>query len=116
MFRYRITVDGYACDRAQYAYLQPQYFSFPTLNCSLIKPSCQHLPDSCAQCRFVIYKKNIERLVAVESPKVLGGLKSEAYLALNPQGLMPLLALPDGTSLPESQVIASRQRRDHFAV
>ncbi|EIE26071.1 glutathione S-transferase [Coccomyxa subellipsoidea C-169] len=73
------------------------------------KPTLFDVPisNNGGRCRFVIYKKNIERLVAIESPKVLGGLKSEAYLALNPQGLMPLLALPDGTSLPESQVIAA---------
>lgn len=56
------------------------------------------------QCRFIIYKKNIERQIAIESPMTLGGLKSEAYLALNPLGLMPLLVLPDGTCLPESEV------------
>ena len=31
--------------------------------------------------------------------------ESEAYLALNPQGKMPLLVFPDGSSLPESEVI-----------
>lgn len=60
------------------------------------------------QCRFVIYKKNIEQRIAIESPMTLGGLKSEAYLALNPQGLMPLLVLPDGTCLPESEVSKRR--------
>jgi glutathione S-transferase len=57
------------------------------------------------QCRYIIYKKNLEDKVAIESPKALGGLKSEQYLKLNPQGLMPLLVLPDGTALPESEVI-----------
>ena len=34
-----------------------------------------------------------------------GGLKSPAYLALNPLGKLPTLLLDDGRSLPESQVI-----------
>ena len=36
----------------------------------------------------------------------MGGLKSDAYLSLNPQGKMPLLVLPDGTAIPESDTIA----------
>ena len=35
----------------------------------------------------------------------IGGLKSEQYLALNPLGKMPLLVLPDGTAIPESEVL-----------
>ena len=31
--------------------------------------------------------------------------QSEAYMKLNPQGKMPLLVFPDGSSLPESEVI-----------
>lgn len=60
-----------------------------------------------AQNRFVIYKKGLEGEVDIQAPKLLGdkGVKSPAYLALNPQGKMPLLVLPDGTALPESQVI-----------
>ena len=34
------------------------------------------------------------------------GLKSAEYLALNPQGKMPLLVLPCGTPIPESDTIA----------
>ncbi|CAL8470316.1 g9858 [Coccomyxa elongata] len=73
------------------------------------KPTLFDVPisNNGARCRFIIYKKNIERQIAIESPMTLGGLKSEAYLALNPLGLMPLLVLPDGTCLPESEVIAS---------
>ncbi|BDA44426.1 hypothetical protein COCOBI_05-6100 [Coccomyxa sp. Obi] len=73
------------------------------------KPTLFDVPisNNGARCRFGIYKKNIEQRIEVESPLTLGGLKSEAYLALNPQGLMPLLVLPDGTCLPESEVIAS---------
>merc|ERR1719410_763278 len=41
---------------------------------------------------------------------VLGGLKTPDYLALNPQGKMPLLTLPSNdlgiTSIPESDTIS----------
>ena len=43
------------------------------------------------------------------------GVKSEAYLALNPQGKMPLLVLPDGFALPESQVRAEKGGHTHAA-
>lgn len=52
--------------------------------------------------RFVIYKKKLD--VDIQPPTAIGGLKSEAYLACNPQGKMPLLVLPNGTSIPESEV------------
>jgi glutathione S-transferase len=45
-----------------------------------------------ARVRYVIYSQGLD--VAIEPPTSLGGLKSEAYLALNPQGKMPLLHLP----------------------
>ena len=40
-----------------------------------------------SQNRFVIYKKGLEGEVDVQAPKLLGekGVKSPAYLALNPQ-------------------------------
>lgn len=40
----------------------------------------------------------------VRSPSDLGGSKSEEYLKLNPYGKIPLLTLPDGSSLYESEV------------
>ena len=69
-----------------------------------------HLPTHPAhpllgvQNRWVIYKKGLEDEIDTVAPQKLGGLQSEQYLALNPQGKMPLLVLPDGTALPESQV------------
>ena len=48
----------------------------------------------------------MEDRIDIKSPMELGGLKSDDYLALNPQGKMPLLVLPDGTALPESEVIS----------
>jgi hypothetical protein len=58
------------------------------------------------QNRFVIYKKGLEGEVDIAAPKLLGekGVKSKAYMQLNPLGKMPLLVLPDGQALPESQV------------
>ena len=56
-----------------------------------------------ARCRIIIYKKGLSLTddVLIKSPVDLGGLKSPEYLALNPQGLMPLLVTPEG-SIPES--------------
>jgi glutathione S-transferase len=45
-----------------------------------------------ARVRYVVYSQGLD--VSIEPPTNLGGLKSEAYLALNPQGKMPLLHLP----------------------
>lgn len=60
-----------------------------------------------ARARMVLlYKLVPESEVAVVSPAELGGLKSEAYLAANPQGKMPLLTLGTGESIPESDTIA----------
>lgn len=52
--------------------------------------------------RMVIYAKNLERQVAIAPPP--DGLKSPAYLAINPIGKVPALSL-DGWTLPESTVI-----------
>jgi diadenosine tetraphosphate (Ap4A) HIT family hydrolase/glutathione S-transferase len=47
-----------------------------------------------ARCRIILYKKNIpESEVAIVSPMDLGGLKSEAYLKINPLGKMPALVI-----------------------
>eukprot|EP00588_Corethron_pennatum_P010985 CAMPEP_0194268438 /NCGR_PEP_ID=MMETSP0169-20130528/2767_1 /TAXON_ID=218684 /ORGANISM="Corethron pennatum, Strain L29A3" /LENGTH=359 /DNA_ID=CAMNT_0039009673 /DNA_START=131 /DNA_END=1210 /DNA_ORIENTATION=- len=61
-----------------------------------------------ARCRIIIYKKNIENEIKIESPMVLGGLKAPSYLALNPQGKMPLLVKnvnEESVALPESDTI-----------
>ena len=59
-----------------------------------------------ARCRLIMYWKRLEDAVEIRDPGTIGGLKSEEYLALNPQGKMPLLVLPDGLALPESEVIS----------
>jgi glutathione S-transferase len=60
-----------------------------------------------ARCRIIVYKKNLpESEVAIRSPMDLGGLRSDEYLALNPQGKMPLMTVEEiGMSLPESDTI-----------
>lgn len=54
--------------------------------------------------RHIIYHKGLENEFDIVSPGVFGGLNSEQYLALNAQGKMPLLLLPTGQALPESEV------------
>lgn len=60
-----------------------------------------------ARIRLLIYKKKLQDEIEIKSPVELGGLSSDAYLALNPLAKMPVLQLEDGTGLPESQVIES---------
>ena len=57
-----------------------------------------------ARCRLILYKKQVNN-VAIVSPMELGGLKTPEYLALNPQGKMPLLVVEGGMSIPESDTI-----------
>jgi len=60
-----------------------------------------------ARCRMVLYYKAVsEQEVAISSPMDLGGLRSDVYLDLNPQGKMPLLTLAGGEPIPESDTIA----------
>lgn len=61
-----------------------------------------------ARCRLILYKKAIpQEQVQIVAPSELGGLKSEAYLKVNPQGKMPALTTNDGSLLlGESDTIA----------
>lgn len=61
-----------------------------------------------ARVRCILYWQRVpESEVAVVSPASLGGLKSEEYLAVNPQGKMPALACRDEELfVPESDTIA----------
>jgi glutathione S-transferase len=54
-----------------------------------------------ARVRMAIYAKGL----AIELVPPPGGVRSAEYRAINPQGLVPALALDDGTVLPESEVI-----------
>lgn len=60
-----------------------------------------------AKCRLIMYKKGIPKdEVDIVSPMDVGGLKSEEYLAMNPQGKMPLLRVKEtGMCIPESDTI-----------
>lgn len=71
------------------------------------KPTLFDVPvsNNGARIRWLLYQKGLEGVVDVLPPKEIGGLRSETYLDLNPQGKMPLMVLPDGSALPESQVI-----------
>lgn len=47
-----------------------------------------------ARCRIILYKKGISQdKVEIVSPAVMGGLKSEEYMKISPNGLMPCLAI-----------------------
>jgi glutathione S-transferase len=55
-----------------------------------------------ARVRLSIYRKGLN--IAIIPPPE-GGLKSNAYLALNPMGQVPTLVLDSGEALPESATI-----------
>lgn len=61
-----------------------------------------------ARVRMLLYYKDVTPVdVAIVSPMDLGGLRSDEYLAVNPQGKMPALACRDEDELvPESDTIA----------
>jgi hypothetical protein len=63
-----------------------------------------------ARCRHIIYKKGLEDLYDIQAPTVLGGLKSEAYLKLNPQarpGLGQARALGSAVGAPTGGAAAA---------
>ena len=61
-----------------------------------------------ARCRAIIYKKGLsDSDVAIVKPADIGGLRSEEYLKISPQGKMPCLVCHDtGMNLAESDTIA----------
>ena len=73
------------------------------------KPTLFDVPvsNNGARIRWILYKKGLEQEFDIIPPAEIGGVKSESFLQINPQGKMPLLVLPDGLCLPESQVIES---------
>lgn len=72
----------------------------------LVTSDHMHAPPS-LQVRHVIYHKGLEADIDIASPAMLGGLGSDTYKAVNPQGKMPLLLLPDSSAIPESEVRTS---------
>ena len=55
-----------------------------------------------ARVRISIYRKRLDHIEILLPPE---GLKSAAYLALNPMGQIPLLQLDNGETIPESAAI-----------
>ena len=58
-----------------------------------------------ARCRMLIYHKGLEEQIDLKTPGDFGGTSSASYRALNPQGKIPVLLLPDGTAFFEARVI-----------
>eukprot|EP00521_Asterionellopsis_glacialis_P017329 CAMPEP_0195301084 /NCGR_PEP_ID=MMETSP0707-20130614/28692_1 /TAXON_ID=33640 /ORGANISM="Asterionellopsis glacialis, Strain CCMP134" /LENGTH=356 /DNA_ID=CAMNT_0040363939 /DNA_START=10 /DNA_END=1080 /DNA_ORIENTATION=+ len=78
------------------------------MSCESPKHTLYDVPvsNNGARCRAILYKKKLpETEVKIVPPAELGGLKTEEYLALNPQGKMPLLTT-EGLNIPESDTIA----------
>jgi len=59
-----------------------------------------------ARIRLLIYLKGIEDQIQLKTPFDYGGMQSDEYKRINPQGKMPVLILPDGTTIYESKVIS----------
>lgn len=75
---------------------------------TMTKSTLYDLPvsNNGARCRIILYKKEIpQEEVKIVSPMEIGGLKSPEYLAMNPQGKMPLLSIEGGMNIPESDTI-----------
>jgi len=83
-------------------------FSMTIMSSTSSKSTLFDLPvsNNGARCRIILYKKEIPKdEVDIVSPMDLGGLKSPEYLAMNPQGKMPLLSVKNGMNIPESETI-----------
>ena len=82
--------------------------AFASLGLTLSTSTLYDMPVSNhgARVRLLVYKRGLEELVHIKSPRELGGLNSPDYLALNPQGKMPLLVEADtGLTVWESDAI-----------
>lgn len=60
-----------------------------------------------ARVRMLIYHKGLEGDIEMKSPADYGGLVSDEYRAINPQGKMPALILPSGETLYEARVVCA---------
>ena len=60
-----------------------------------------------ARVRMLIYHKGLEGDIVMKSPADYGGLVSDEYRAINPQGKMPALILPSGETLYEARVVCA---------
>jgi hypothetical protein len=70
-----------------------------------------------ARVRMVLYYKRLEALVDIVSPvDAYGGLKTPAFLALNPQGKMPIFVVPaHDASQPDGVEVAAWAEADTIA-
>jgi diadenosine tetraphosphate (Ap4A) HIT family hydrolase/glutathione S-transferase len=87
-----------------------QALSLSTITATKPKRTLYDVPvsNNGARCRIILYKKDIPTSeVAIESPSTLGGLKSDEYLSVNPQGKMPAMVCSEsGMNIAESDTIA----------
>ena len=58
-----------------------------------------------ARVRFLIYHLQLEDAIDMKTPTDFGGLSSDEYRRINPQGKMPALILPSGETLFEAKVV-----------
>lgn len=102
------SAGGTACSTFRGAQVQRPAVKCSALRLPVSKPTLVDVPVSNhgARVRHIIYLKGLEEEFDVVSPAELGGFGSEQFIALNPQNKMPILLLPNGQSLPESEVIA----------
>ncbi|KAG5174946.1 glutathione s-transferase [Tribonema minus] len=86
-----------------------------TMTSQMSKPTLLDMPvsNAGARVRYIIYEKGLEQEVDIVPPSEFGGLKSEEYLKINPQGKMPAFIDGDMT-FGESDVIA-RHLLDKYA-
>jgi len=84
-------------------------FSVLTMSAAIPKHILYDIPvsNNGAKCRLIMYKKGLSKdEVSIVSPVDIGGLKGDEYLAMNPQGKMPLLKVQEsGMCIPESDTI-----------
>jgi len=74
-----------------------------------MKPTLIHVAvgNNPSRVRMVMYIKQLVEKIDLKTPADYGGTSSPEYRALNPQGKIPVLILPDGRSLYESRVISA---------
>lgn len=110
---YRVTTGGVALAMCSLSIVVPKCYAFSLSMSSASKHTLYDVPvsNNGARCRLILYKKGISPDdVAIVSPMDIGGLRSDKYLSMNPQGKMPCLTInaDDGacvTSIPESDTI-----------
>jgi glutathione S-transferase len=60
-----------------------------------------------ARVRLLVYLKGLDAMIDMRTPADYGGLASDEYRALNPQGKLPVLILPDGSTIFEARVVSA---------